>query len=230
MENSQKRLYIQIATKLAAEISAGEIKPGERFPSERDLAAKYNVSRSTIREAMIALEVNQVVEIRTGSGIYALEPIAANPIELADEFPSPFEILETRLILETEAAKLAATRISNSELHELMQLTTAMQVASEQGDIAKAEKIDQKFHLTIVRATRNNALISLYEWLWQARQTSVVNKQFHHKLRQNNADAVLEEHRNMLNALMQRDEELAKTTTMHHLKEVEKRLATDSFS
>ncbi|WP_016956630.1 FadR/GntR family transcriptional regulator [Catenovulum agarivorans] len=230
MENSQKRLYIQIATKLAAEISAGEIKPGERFPSERDLASKYNVSRSTIREAMIALEVNQLVEIRTGSGIYALEPTTVNPIDLIDEFPSLFEILEARFVLETEAAKLAATRISNSELHQLMQLSTAMQEASESSDVARAEKIDQMFHLTIVRATRNNALISLYEWLWQARQKSVVTKQFHHKLRQNNADAVLEEHRNMLNALMQRDEELAKTTTMHHLKQVEKRLATDSFS
>ncbi|MCU4677629.1 FadR family transcriptional regulator [Catenovulum sp. 2E275] len=230
MENSQKRLYIQIANKLAEEISAGEIKPGERFPSERDLAVKYDVSRSTIREAMIALEVNKLVEIRTGSGIYALEPGESNPIDLSDELPSAFEILETRLILETEAAKLAASRISNSELHQLKQLATAMQSASEQGDIAKAEKIDQMFHLTIVRATRNNALISLYEWLWQARQTSVISKQFHHKLRQNNSDAVLEEHRQMLNALMQRNEDLAKATTMHHLKEVEKRLATDSFS
>ena len=67
-----RRLYLEVAGQIETLIRSGEIKPGERLPSERDLAASFEVSRPTIREAMIALEIAGLVEIRTGSGIYAL--------------------------------------------------------------------------------------------------------------------------------------------------------------
>ncbi len=231
MGNTQKRLYLQIAQQLADSVIRGEVKVGERFPSERDLVQKYNVSRSTIREAMIALEVNQLVEIRLGSGIYALEPQANKmAFDSASELPGPFEILESRLILEAQAAKIAAERISNQELHELKQLISAMEQAADDNNVEQAEQLDKTFHLTIMRATRNNALMAMYEWLWRARETSRINKQFHHKLRKQNSEAVSSEHKAILTALMQKDGEAARIMTETHLKAVEKRLATDSFS
>mgnify|MGYP003384863449 FL=1 len=73
-EYSSQRLYLQIAEALAGLVKAGEVKVGERFAAERELATQFSVSRSTIREAMIALEVSGLVEIRSGSGIYARTP------------------------------------------------------------------------------------------------------------------------------------------------------------
>ena len=64
------RLYVKIAEQLRGLIEAGVYKPGDRFPAERALAEKLGVSRPTIREAMIALEISGIIEIRTGSGIY----------------------------------------------------------------------------------------------------------------------------------------------------------------
>ncbi|MER2490521.1 FadR/GntR family transcriptional regulator [Catenovulum sediminis] len=230
VENESKRLYLQIAGKLAELVEQGEVAVGQRFPAERELAARYQVSRSTIREAMIALEVSKLVEIRSGSGIYALAPSKGlESLQLTDDLPGPFEIIETRQIIEVEAAGLAAERISNAELHQLKNLLLTMEEATKNGDVAKAEQIDHLFHLTIVKATRNNALIPMYEWLWSARETSAVNKQFHHKLRDKVADAVISEHKAMVDALMQRDAEKAKAVTQIHLKAVEKRLATSSF-
>ena len=67
-----RRLYLQVAEQLARFVSEGELKPGDRLPSERDLAQRFAVSRPTIREAMIALEISGLVEIRSGSGVYVL--------------------------------------------------------------------------------------------------------------------------------------------------------------
>ena len=95
-------------------ISSGEFAPGSRLPTERELAEKYQVSRPTIREAIIALEATNRVSVKTGSGVYVLE----NPIQssLFDNEASPFEVLEARVLLEGESAALAAKMITDEEL------------------------------------------------------------------------------------------------------------------
>ena len=109
-----RRLYLEVAGQIETLIRSGEIKPGERLPSERDLAASFEVSRPTIREAMIALEIAGLVEIRTGSGIYAL-PLKQSPEAITiDDVPGPFEVLEARLLIETDAPDMQLP----SELNE----------------------------------------------------------------------------------------------------------------
>ena len=99
-----ERLYLKVAEQLSRLITSGSIKPGERLPSERILADKLGVSRPTIREAMIALEISGVIEIRTGSGIYATQKqFQQSQPEIGDKGVGPFEILETRFIIESEA-------------------------------------------------------------------------------------------------------------------------------
>ena len=88
-----ERLYVKVAAQLSKLVSEGAILPGERLPSERELAEKLNVSRPTIREAMIALELSGIVEIRTGSGIYINEK---KPFIVSqDKGIGPFDILQT---------------------------------------------------------------------------------------------------------------------------------------
>lgn len=224
-EQTSQRLYLQIANALADMVKNDEVKVGQRFAAERDLAAKFEVSRSTIREAMIALEVSGIVEIRSGSGIYALSPsYKQNPLAAAEDIPGPFEVLEARMILESEAAGLAAERISNNELHQLKQLLIAMGNAIETNNIEEAERIDHAFHLLIVKATRNSALTPIYEWLWNIRELSAVSQQFHLKLRNKGSTPRIEEHKVILDALMQRDGEAAKLAIKKHLTKVMNRL------
>ena len=76
MLSASQRLYRKVADELAAAIRGGAWRTGQKLPSERDLAERYGVSRPSIREAMIALEIYGLVEIRQGSGIYVVEPRA----------------------------------------------------------------------------------------------------------------------------------------------------------
>jgi GntR family transcriptional repressor for pyruvate dehydrogenase complex len=207
---TSQRLYIQIAEKLANLVNQGTVKVGERFAAERDLAADFGVSRSTIREAMIALEVSGLVEIRSGSGIYAVNsPRKSSPGIIIEDLPGPFEVLEARMLLEKEAIKLAAERISDEELSYLNQMLDGMSVAIEKGNIEEAEKIDHAFHLAVIKATKNSALLPMYDWLWEVRELSKVSKSFHLKLRDKGSTPKIEEHQSIFNALKQRDGELA---------------------
>lgn len=229
-ETTSQRLYLQVADKLADLVNNGEVEVGSRFPAERDLAADYGVSRSTIREAMIALEVSGLVEIRSGSGIYALNPSRKrSPAIVIEDLPGPFEVLEARMLLEAESIKLAAERISNEELLQVKQLLAAMSSAVEQGNIEQAEKIDHAFHLAIIKATRNSALLPMYEWLWEVRELSEVSKRFHLKLRNKGSTPKIEEHQAVCDALMQRDGELAKKAIQSHLTQVMNRLTACSL-
>ena len=123
------RLYIKVAEQLSKLVKDGAIKPGERFPAERDLAERLGVSRPTIREAMIALELSGVIEIRTGSGIYVSKKKTKveTQIDSGDKGVGPFEILEIRYILEAEACALAAARITDEQIAQLKEALKEME-------------------------------------------------------------------------------------------------------
>src|SRR5579859_6723316 len=114
-----QRLYRQIAGQLSALIASGEFPPGARLPSERELAVQLGVSRPSVREALIALEVEGKVEIRVGAGVFVSEnpskrPAAALATEVEGE--GPFELLRARMTVEGETAALAAAGATPDEL------------------------------------------------------------------------------------------------------------------
>jgi GntR family transcriptional regulator, transcriptional repressor for pyruvate dehydrogenase complex len=120
-----KRLYRQIAEQLRGLIAAGEYPLGSRLPPERDLAAQLGVSRPSVREALIALEVEGLVEVRMGSGVYvtALEGAsrgAANAL-------GPFDIIRARALIEAELAALAAKARTPALLKKLRAAVKAME-------------------------------------------------------------------------------------------------------
>src|SRR5256886_16710896 len=112
-----RRLYRQIADQIAALIEKGEYGKGQRLPPERDLARQLGVSRPSVREAPIALEVEGLVEVRIGSGIYVLGPRAdgeaGTPVHAA---LGPFELLRARGIIESECAALAAKHAKRPQI------------------------------------------------------------------------------------------------------------------
>jgi len=110
------RLYRQIAGQIAALIDNGEFPAGSRLPAERELATLLGVSRTSVREAVISLEIAGRVEVRVGSGIFVAAPGAAQIVGLVDGGPSPFELLAARSLIEGEICALAARTIKRSDI------------------------------------------------------------------------------------------------------------------
>lgn len=207
------RLYIKVAQQLSKLIRDGGIKPGERFPAERDLAVKLGVSRPTIREAMIALELSGIIEIRTGSGIYVTGKKPS--LETIDRGIGPFEILEIRYIVESEACALAAERITEEQLVQLRQALREMEEEEKQEDAT--EKADWKFHSIIAEASQNSAIYQVVNWLWELRNESVLSTTFLENIRKEGIHPSLNDHRRILEALEKRNAERARIAMKNHI-------------
>ncbi|AZQ83535.1 FadR family transcriptional regulator [Colwellia sp. Arc7-635] len=161
--SSNRRLFWSIVDKIEALIDSGVYSPGSRLPPERELAETFNVSRPTIREAIIALEVREKIEVKTGSGIYVLKPV--NQLGLNKKV-NAFEVTQARALIEGEVAAIAATTITEDELICLHQTLVDMENSHY---IAAADK---KFHQIIANATRNSAMILSAENLWKLRSST----------------------------------------------------------
>jgi GntR family transcriptional regulator, hexuronate regulon transcriptional repressor len=211
--HSQDRLYQELARKLMADLAGGRYVPGDRLPAERELAVEYDVSRPTVREAIIALEVQGLVEVKVGSGAYVLR------LPGKEEVPgfniTGFELTEARLLFEGEAASLAASQITDDELVELEALIKA--IALENNSATGTEEADRAFHLAIARATRNAAVYETIEHLWDLRRTSPESAQLHALARTANIKPVVDEHSAVLDALRARDPNAARTAMRTHL-------------
>lgn len=212
-----QRLYIKVSEQLSKLVRDGKIKPGERFPAERDLAEQLGVSRPTIREAMIALELAGIVEIRTGSGIYVSQkkPITHMPIAVSDKGVGPFEILEVRYILESEACALAAQRINNAQVKQLRQCLSDMKEEEKQDNAS--EKADWKFHSIIAEASQNSAIFSMVDWLWQLRNQSELSTAFLERIRKEGVHPSINDHESIVEALALRDPEKARIAMKLHI-------------
>lgn len=218
------RLYLKVAAQLNRLIEEGAIQPGQRFPSERELAEKLGVSRPTIREAMIALELSGVIEIRTGSGIYVTKQVAKLEPELNDKGVGPFEILEIRYIIESEACALAAARITDEQIQALRDAVEEMEEEEKRPDAS--EKADQKFHSIIAQACQNSAIASVVEWLWDLRNESQLSTAFLQRIREEGVHPSINEHRKILQALEQRNPEKARTAMKLHIENATTNAAT----
>jgi len=213
---SKDRLYQDVARALLDELTGGHYPVGTRLPAERDLALRFDVSRPTVREAIIALEVQGLVEVKIGSGAYVLR------LPGEDDRPgfnvTAFELTEARLLFEGEAAALAATQVTDEDLPEIAVLVE--RIAEENNDANGTERADREFHLAIARATRNLAIFNAIEHLWDVRATSPEAALLHEKARHANVKPVVEEHMAVLDALRARDPVAARTAMRAHLSAV----------
>ncbi|GGW82741.1 FadR/GntR family transcriptional regulator [Alteromonas halophila] len=204
-----RRMFWQIAEKIEALIKSGTYPPGSRLPPERELAETFDVSRPTIRESIIALEVKHLVEARTSSGVYVLEP-PKNDSESEGSDISAFELTQARALVEGEAAALAALSISEGELATLK--TTLEVMESGVG----AEKADREFHLVISRATRNNAIVLAVQKFWTLRDTlPQIQSAYANVCTQSDKDR-LNEHKAIYTALKNNDAQAARTAMHAH--------------
>ena len=211
------RLYADIARQIGGQILADHYPMGTRLPSERELSEAFNVSRPTIREALIALEVDGLVDIRMGSGVYvsAKTPRGGKFSAIG---VGPFELLEARRAIEGEACAIAATRVDAHDIKELKTLFDNLVAAGE--DVEKAETFDHQFHISIARATRNSAISGAVEALWQARLRSPQEKAMSQKAHRAGDGPRIDEHFAIFEALAARDPDLARGAMRAHLDKV----------
>jgi DNA-binding FadR family transcriptional regulator len=213
---TEPRLYRVVSSRIEALIREENIKPGERLPAERDLATKLGVSRTSLREALIALELGGVVEVRGGSGVYVSEqavPKAARPAA----GPGPFEVLAARRMIEVEVAALAAKNATPAAVDAI--LVAVEEMEQNQDDLGENESADRNFHLAIARAAGNSALVGVIEYLWNQRG-SLWHKLTEHFQTEELRQQTLLDHRAILTAIASQDVAGARQAMRAHLDRV----------
>lgn len=210
-----RRLYQQVADQIRQFIEDRHYGAGARLPGERDLAQQLGVSRPSLREALIALEIDGTVEIRMGSGVYvASERDAQSSVTLAFG-ESPSELMQARIVIEGSAIVLAASRIKPDALQNLRNLIDGMR-----SDIAAGRRpleLDRQFHLAIVAQSGNSVLERIVGSLFDERYSPLAERLQDRTESQHSWIKALEEHEAILAALEAHDPLLSQAAMQTHL-------------
>ena len=218
-----RRLYRQIADQLRALIRAGEFPVGSRLPTERELAAQLGVSRPSVREALIALEVERLVEVRVGSGIYVLPREAAVAAPRVDTAFGPFEIIRARQVVECELAAIGARTMNAAQIDGLREAVAMMQRDFER----KASPIqgDRLFHLRIAEAADNAPLLRVVTDLFDERHNPLFEQLGQHFEGEHSWLAAVVEHNAVIAAIAAHDPRRARAAMQRHLQNSHDRFA-----
>jgi GntR family transcriptional repressor for pyruvate dehydrogenase complex len=210
-----RRLYRQIADQLRGLIRSGEFALGARLPPERELAAQLGVSRPSVREALIALEVEGLVEVRMGSGIYvrAIDPAPALPV--VDAPFGPFEVIRARLVIEGELAALAARQRNVLQLQTLR--GALVQMADDVASGVPPVRGDRLFHLTIAEAADIGPLLRTVAELFDERHNPLFHQLGHHFETAPTWRQALAEHQLVVDAIADGDADAARSAMHAHL-------------
>ena len=208
-----RRRYHQIADQLRGLIDAGEFGVGTRLPPERDLARALGVSRPSVREALIALEVEGRVKVRMGSGIYVL-PTAAAPCQRVSA-ESPLETLQARRLIESELAAHAALQMTTRQLAGLRSALALMRKAVGAGHTPSAG--DRLFHLRIAQARDNPVLTRIVSDLFDERHNPLFEQLGSHFETAPAWSAAIAEHAAVIEAIASRSPAAARAAMATHL-------------
>lgn len=215
------RIYAEIVRQVKTMIAEGRLKSGDRLPPERDLAQKFVVSRTSVREALRALETLGLLEIRPGEGTFVratsvdalVEPLA---LAMASQREAIGELFEARCLLEPAIAGLAAERATPDEVREMERILAAQ--ASEVAGGGTGVEQDARFHAAIATAAHNRTITlivnRIMDVLTQSREESLSiagrPERSHH------------DHRAILAAIARRDPRAARQAMLEHLVAVER--------
>lgn len=226
------RYYEYVIENIKGMITRGELKCGERIPSERELAARFNVSRVPIREALKILEYMGVLDSSRGDGTYVKNIVVEDLIGKLD-FPMTatadtlMDLLELRISLETFAAFYAAQRRTKEDIEALRQTIGDMREAKklpnmDAGSVQKLREISYEFHRLLVRSAHNSVLSSVYENLYELLDVSRQFTTNHSGISYNSILA----HEAIFNRIVQRDADGAREAMEEHLSDVRVNLSS----
>ena len=223
-----QRLYRQIAEQLRGLIAQGEFEGG-RLPAERDLARQLGVSRPSVREALIALEVEGWVEVRIGSGVYVRPQCGTarlngngsghvNGHGNGGHGPAewgPLELMRARELVEGEVAALAARHARKGQIAAMAAALDRMREQAEAGVVPREG--DEAFHVAIADACGNEVLRDTVFGYWRARSGRLFERMSDYFENPASWDAALAEHEGVMEAIRDRDAAAARDAMHHHL-------------
>lgn len=219
-----RRLYRQIADQLRNLIRAGEFEVGTRLPAERELAVQLGVSRPSVREALIALEVEGLVEIRPGSGIHVIareSPASAPRIE-PTAF-GPFEIIRARQLIECQLAAIAAQRATPEQITGLSDALAQME--DDLGAGLMPIRGDRLFHVRVAQIAQNGPLLRTVGELFDERNTPLFEQMGHHFENEQSWRKAIAEHRAVMVAIAAGKPDAARAAMHIHLERSQERFA-----
>ncbi len=168
MPHNHSRLYQKLAKKIKRDI-LHQLEIGSKLPTEREIAERYMVSRTVVREAIIMLELENLVEVKKGSGIYLIGKTEIHNSSFSSQI-GPFEHLQARQIVESNIAKLAAIQITKNDMLKIQDILT-----TEENNLTQSpfdDTGDAQFHLALAEATQNSAFVEMVQNFWEWRQYS----------------------------------------------------------
>jgi GntR family transcriptional repressor for pyruvate dehydrogenase complex len=208
-----RRLYRQIAEQLRVLIDRAEFAPGTRLPPERELATQLGVSRPSVREALIALEVEGLVEVRMGSGVYVRRGGRAPGRQVSAE--GPLEIIRARQLIESELAAHAARSMKKAQLAGLHEAIRVMEDEAAAGQVPTQG--DRLFHTRIAEACENSVLLRLVSELFDERRNPLFEQLGSHFESASSWASAIAEHRNVLAAIASKSPQAARDAMAQHL-------------
>ncbi|WP_210367027.1 FadR/GntR family transcriptional regulator [Bacillus sp. REN3] len=224
---ARKKTYLVLVDKITERYLNGNLKPGDRLPSERELASQLNVSRTSIREALRFMEQNGLIEIRQGGGsfvkVFDLQSRKEEIMKaVKEENPMVYEMLELRRALEVESAFLAAKRATSTDLEKLR--TALMNMALSKQNPELGLKADIDFHTGIVEATYNSIFIKMIHTLSSHMEDTIRATQKHRFKDPSRYEDTLDEHKEIYLAIASGNANRAKELMEEHITKIREEL------
>lgn len=216
------RLSDAIAEQIEGLIANGELKPGFSLPSERDLSKQMNVSRPSLREALLILESRGLLQARRGGGYNVTDvtgPTITDPlVHLLQRHPSTVDdILELRHGLECIAAQFAALRATDTDIKKLGSLVTSMRRRKGEFDPFEDADRDADFHMMVAEASHNLALVHVTRGLFNLMRINMLRSREALYHQQDNVGLLDEQHAEIVKAIAARDPAAARKAANLHL-------------
>ncbi|MDH5541276.1 MAG: FadR family transcriptional regulator [Rhizobacter sp.] len=208
-----RRLYRQIADQLRALIARGEYPPGTRLPPERELAQQLGVSRPSVREALIALEVEGRVEVRMGSGVYVRQADDTAARQVSAE--GPLETIRARQLIESELAAQAARCMKKAQIAGLREAIDMMEREAAAGQVPSQG--DRLFHTRVAEASDNSVLLRVVCELFDERRNPLFEQLGSHFETASSWAAAIAEHRAVVDAIASKSASAARVAMAQHL-------------
>jgi GntR family transcriptional repressor for pyruvate dehydrogenase complex len=222
-----KKISEEIVSQIKALIASGELKPGERVPSERDMANLLGVSRPSVREAIMVLEAMGLLESRQGGGTYVrslTETSLADPLSaMVEKDPKLLQsLVEVRKGIESWSAYLAASRATDAEIEQLRSLYQEMESQASSG--GWDYDIDSKFHYAITTSTHNTLQLHVLNTIHGLFEATIHVTLSEFYKRQGYLEPLLQQHKAIFQSIADRDPEGARQNMMVHLEFVEEKM------
>ena len=225
-----RRAFEEVAIQIREQLSKGALKPGDRLPSERELAEQFSLSRNTVREALRSLEMSGILEFRKGAtgGAFVREGHSEAVVSgFSDLFRmgviKPEDLIEARRIVGVEVTRLACQRATEADLEALEQNVAASEAAMAAEDVAQRVEINLAFHALLARAAKNPVLVILIDALIE------VQSKLLQVLTPTSNTKVIQSRKRLLRHLRARDEEEAVREMQAHLAALQRHYLSQDF-